>query len=151
MKTFEFKLQALLRKRELDEKELLSELIGLKKILTDELDKLEELKTLMNQMFFELRSIKKGKLSIENIQRYETFIKVLEKNIKDQQRKIIEARVAVESKNKEYIKASKKRKVVEKYKERCFKKYIFESLQEDYKFQDEFAVLRHNLKVNESF
>jgi len=151
MKAFQFKLQTLLRKREIDEKELLAQLVNLKKLLNDEIKKLMDIKELMNQNFNELRKLKKGKISIEHIQIHETYIKSLENQIKEQQQKVIEARIAVESKNKEFIKASKKRKVIEKYKERCFKKYQHENLLEEYNFQDEFAVLGHNRKNIGSF
>jgi len=151
MKAFDFKLQTLLKKRKLDEDEVLAELISLKEILNEKIDKLLELKKLMNQTFNGLKEQKKGKLDIDAIQRYEGFILKLETDIKDQQRRVIEARVAVEAKNKEYIKASKKRKVVEKYKERCREKYNQEVLKEEYDFQDEFAVLGHNVKTHKIF
>jgi flagellar protein FliJ len=151
MKAFEFKLKTLLRMRELQEKELLSDLIGLKQLMLVEIDKLISQKNLLLKTFNELREKKKGKLDIDAIKNYERFINELENEIKDQQRKVIEARVAVEAKNKEYIKASKKRKIVEKYKEKCFAKYNKVLLEEEYKFQDEFAILGHNVRTHEIY
>jgi flagellar protein FliJ len=151
MKAFEFKLKTLLRMRELEEKEILSELIGLKQLMHEAIDKLITQKNLMLTTFNGLREKKKGKLDIDAIQTYERFIKELENQIKEQQRNVIEARVAVEAKNKDYIKASKKRKIVEKYKEKCLAKFNKELLEEEYKFQDEFAVIGHNVKTHEIY
>jgi flagellar FliJ protein len=151
MKAFKFKLQTLLRKRELDEKELLLQFLELKQAMQLEISKLIILKKEMSEAFESLRNLNKGKLSVDLLIMSENYLKKLETDIKNQQKRIIEARVAAEAKNKEYIQASKKRKIVEKYKEHCIKKYNQELLHEEYDFQDEIAVLGHNIKTHELF
>jgi flagellar protein FliJ len=151
MKAFKFRLQTLLRKRELDEKELLLQFLELKQVMQLEISKLIQLKKEMSEAFESIRNLNKGKIAVDMLIISENYLKKLEIDIKDQQKRVIEARVVVEAKNKEYIQASKKRKIVEKYKEHCIKKFNQELLHEEYEFQDEIAVLGHNIKTHELF
>ena len=110
-----------------------------------------ELKNLILRTFNELKEKKKGVLIIDDMLMYENYLRKVEEDIKVQQKAVIEARVQVEKKRKEFVEASKKKKVVEKYKERCVNKYWEEVLKEEYGFQDEFAILGHNVRTHEIF
>ena len=151
MKAFKFKLSTLLRKRELEEKELLAQLTALRNKQQEEINKLMDLKNLILKTFEEFKEKKMGVLIIEDMLMYESYLKKIEGDIKEQQKVVVEARIAVQKKRKEFVEASRKKKIIDKYKERCFRNYMAELLQEEYSFQDEFAILGHNIKTHEIF
>ena len=138
-----FRLQAVLNVRKLEEEKLQGELSKLLRSIQEAERKLNFLRFQKIQNLRVLRSKQEKGLSVAEQALYDTYIREITKNISSQRGIIVELKLLRDKKREELIAASKKRKMLEKLKE----KGIMEALREDQlrhqSFMDEMGVTRH--------
>jgi len=137
MKPFRFRLKALLEYRKLQEEQL-----QLK--LTHALEKhkkaLEEMQQLVNDRDATmelLRQKQKHGIAIEEFKLFQNYLDKLSGDVQKQCLNVEKTRNLYHEQQKFLLEAARKRKIVEKFKEKRFKQYYAEHLQEEQKMLDE--------------
>jgi len=143
---FHFKLQKLLDIEKCKEEELIKELKERQKKLKEE-EKMEVLLTsLLNARQSEMSKAMNGKANVSVFVLFESYFAKLNRDIAAQRNKIKQAFVQVEKTREKLLAVFKKRKLLEKLRERYEKEYIEQELRKENKYLDEIATSRfyHN-------
>lgn len=140
---FVFKLQSVLDYRKNVEEKILNDFSEKKRELKEESLKLKNLEKERADLIEELRNMQGRKVYAEDIAVYVSYVKQVRE--KEENQKIIIAHVKeqLEAKRKELLEAVKKRKVMEKLKERHVEEDEFNMRALEQKNSDEMSVLRY--------
>ena len=144
---YRFKLQALLSHRRHQEEICQKELARSRRKLADEQEKLNRTKQLRRENILKLQAGQKENIRVSDIILYMNYIAQLSKNIEAQFVCVRQAAKKVNQKRSELIDIMKKRKTLEKLKEKDRLDYQKKLMQDERKFMDELATTRHARKM----
>jgi flagellar FliJ protein len=144
---YQFKLEALLNHRRHQEEICQKELARFKRQLADEQEKLRREKRQKRENILRLQTRQKESNSVSDIILYVNYIAQLQKKIEAQALCVREAAKMVNQKRNELIGILKKRKTLEKLKEKDMLAYQKKMMQDERKFMDEVATTRHARKM----
>ena len=142
---YTFKLEPLLNHRRYREEVLQKELADLKKHLAEEKEKLRGLRTRKRKFLLQLQNKQKAGRSASEIKLYLNFIEHLSKKVAIQNQRVQSAEQGFNLKRKDLIQAMKKRKILDKLKEKGQQAYQQEWLKKERDFMDEVAGNQFNL------
>ena len=143
---YRFKLEALLNHRRHLEEICQKELAQCQRRLVGEQEKQRRTKHLKRDYLLKLHERQKGSISISDIILYKNYIARLSEEIEVQTVSIREAAKQVNLKRNELIGMVKKRKTLEKLKEKDQLAYRKKLMLDERKFMDEVATTRHARK-----
>jgi flagellar FliJ protein len=144
---YQFKLEALLNHRRHQEEVCQKELAQTERQLADEQGKLRQQKREMRENIQKLQTKQKESINVSDIILSVNYIQQLSKNIEDQKNCVREATKKVNQKRNELIVIVKKRKTLEKLKEKDRLTYQQKMMQNERKLMDEVASTRHARKI----
>ncbi len=144
---YQFKLQALLNHRRYQEEVCQIELAEAQRGLTDAQEKLRRLKKAKRENIQKLQARQKEHHNISNILIFINYIEQLSRDIEAQMQQVRKASKKVTQKRDNLIEIMKKRKTLEKLKEKEWLEYQQKMLHEERKFNDEVAATRHVRKI----
>lgn len=142
-----FKLEALLNHRRHQEEMCQKELAEAQRLLSDEKGELRRRKQEKFAILQDLKDRQKEKVNISNIILSLSYIERLSKKIEDQKNCVQRAKKRLDHKRQELIIIVKKRKTLEKLKEKDRLSYQQKQMQNERKFMDEVASTRHARKM----
>ena len=142
-----FKLEALLNHRRHQEEICQKKLAQTERLLADEKDKLRCLKNEQRDNIQKLQIKQKEIINISDIILSVSYIQQLSEKIEEQKNCVQEATKTVNQKRHELITIVKKRKTLEKLKEKEWLAYQQKMMQNERKFMDDVASTRHARKV----
>jgi len=140
---FVFKMQSVLDYRKHIEEKILASFSKIKRELEREKDRLKKIARAKEDNVSQLRKMRNETVHAEDIARYLSFIEQLRQDEKKQKIVIDNVKNQLEEKRKELLEAVKKRKVMEKLKEKHRAEYEEESLALEQKNSDEISVLKY--------
>jgi flagellar FliJ protein len=141
-----FKLEALLNHRCHQEELCQKELAQTERLLADEKGKLRCRKREHRENIQQLQAKQKASINVSDIILAVNFIQQLSKDIEDQTKSVREATKTVSQKRNELIIIVKKRKTLEKLKEKEWVAYQKKMMQNERKLMDELASTKHARK-----
>ena len=142
-----FKLEALLNHRRHQEEVCQKELAQTERLLADEKGRLRRRKREHRENIQQLQAKQKANINVSDIILAVNFIQQLSKKIEDQTKCVREATKTVNQKRNELIMIVKKRKTLEKLKEKELLAYQKKMMQNERKLMDELASTRHARKM----
>jgi flagellar FliJ protein len=140
---YRFKLQALLSHRRHQEEVCQKELAEAQRVLTDAREKLRRLEKDKRENIEKLKARQQEPHSISNILIFINYIDQLSRDMEAQMLKVDRASKNVNQKRDNVIAIMKKRKTLEKLKEKQWLEYQHKLMQAERKFNDEVAATRH--------
>ncbi len=144
---YRFKLEALLKHRRHQEEVLQKELADAQKKLAAEQSIQRAFERKKRRRVQELQRRQTSGNTITDIVLYLTYIEHLSANIEDQKQRVQIAQQIAHQKRNELIASMKKRKALEKLKEKGRQAYQYKQMQEERKFMDEVASARHGRRM----
>jgi len=142
-----FKLEALLNHRRHQEEVCQKELAQTERLLADEKGKLRDLKKEKRDHIENLQIKQKEKINASDMILSVNYIQRLSKEIEDQKQGVRDATQKVYQKRQELIVIVKKRKTLEKLKEKQYLAYQEKAMRNERKFMDDVASTRHARKL----
>ena len=142
-----FKLEALLNHRRHQEEICQKQLAQTERLLADEQGKLRRQKKELRDNIQKLHAKQKERINVSVMILSVSYIQQLSKNIEDQKKCVREATKKVNQKRNELIIIVKKRKTLEKLKEKEWLAYQKKMMQNERKLMDEVASTRHARKM----
>ena len=142
-----FKLEALLNHRRHQEEVCQKELAQTERLLADEKGRLRRQKRAHRENIQQLQAKQKARINVSDIILAVNFIQQLSKKIEDQTICVREATKTVNQKRNELIIIVKKRKTLEKLKEKEWLAYQKKMMQNERKLMDELASTRYARKM----
>jgi len=140
---YRFKLEALLKHRRHQEEACQKELAQARRKLDDEQEELSRKKREHREDIQKLQITQKESGDVSGIILYINYIQQLSKEIEDQTGRVQEAAKMVDQKRNELILIVKKRKTLEKLKDKEWQTHQQRILQDERKLMDEIASTRH--------
>lgn len=144
---FVFKLQSVLDYRKNIEEKILNEFLGKKRELELEEIKLQNLIKEWTELIGELRKMQNKSLHVDDIARHISYVNQVRENENKQNIIIKQVSEQLEAKRMELLEAVKKRKVMEKLRERHAEEYESAVRAFEQKNSDEMAVLKFGRSV----
>ena len=143
---YKFNLEPLLNHRRYQEEVLQKELAVLKKHLAEEERKLRALRKKKRQFLLQFQKKQKDGCPASEIKLYFDFVDHLSKEIDTQHQKVLEAQRILNFKRQDLIAAMKKRKTLDRLKEKGLQTYQKEQLKQERHQMDEVAGFQFRLK-----
>ena len=144
---YNFNLESVLNHRKLIEENLQKELAILRLSRVDEREKLGKYKESRSKFLEELKRKQEEGTTISDVFLYLPFIEQLSKDIEKQKKNVLELENDVEQKRLDLVEATKKKKTLEKLKEKGLKAYKEEITKNEQEFLNEVAVNRYNGRI----
>jgi len=144
---YRFKLEALLNHRRHQEELCQKELAQFQRKLVGEQEKLRRTKHLKRDYLLKLQERQTGSISISDVILYKNYIARLSEEIEVQTACVREAAKQVNQKRNELIGIVKKRKTLERLKEKDQLAYRKKLMLDERKLMDEVATTRHARKM----
>jgi len=144
---YQFKLQALLDHHRHQEEVCQKELAEAQQTLTDAQEKLRRIKKNKRENIQKLQARQKERHNISNVLIFTNYIEQLSRDIEAQMQQVRKASKNVTQKRDNLITFMKKRKTVEKLKEKERLEYQQKMMQAERKFNDEVAATCHFRKM----
>ena len=144
---YRFKLEALLNHRRYEEEECQKKLAKARELLAAEQEKLVRRKREKRENVLNLQNMQKNSAAVSNIILYINYIQHLSKTIEEQTRSVLDADKKVNQVRNELILIVKKRKTLEKLKDKGRQAYEQKLIQDERKLMDEIATTRHVRKM----
>ncbi len=149
MARFKFRLEKVLEVRRRKEEEKEKELASLKKELRREEEFLEKLRketSLIAERIGAFQKVDDESLNLEELRREYDYLEVLRNKITRHLNTVEKLMIKIEEKRKELIEASKERKIMEKLKDKQYRKFRSEEERKERKVLDEIGTLNYNHK-----
>lgn len=140
---FVFKLQTVLDYRKNFEEKILNEFSENKRELEGEELKLQRLMEEREKALGELRNMQNKPLHVDDIAGYVSYIEQVRKSEETQNKVIAQVQEKLEAKRAELLEAVKKRKIMEKLRERHAEEYAGAMRALEQKNSDEMSVLKY--------
>ena len=147
MKEYRFNLEPVLNHRRLVEETLQKDLAILKISLIDENERLITYEESRVKLLEELHQIQKEGTTTSDILLYLPFIEQVSKDIERQKKRVLELEKTVEQKRKDLLEATKKKKSLQKLKEKAFKAYNQKLIKNEQDFLNEVSVTQFNRRI----
>ncbi|MDH3829454.1 MAG: flagellar export protein FliJ [Desulfobacterales bacterium] len=144
---YRFKLEALLSHRRHQEEACQKELAQARRRLTDEREKLERKKKEKQESLEKLQVKKKESKTVSDIMLYMNYIQQLSKDIEDQAMHVHKTAKLVDQKRHELVSIMQKHKTLKNLKYKEQQAYQQKLMQDERKFMDELAAIRHARKM----
>lgn len=144
---YKFPLKAVLKHRKYLEENLQKELGALKRLLADERKKLSDIKDAKRKYTKELQFKQQKAISVSDSLLYIRFIDRLSRSFDVQTDRVFQSEKNVDKKRNELLEALKKKKVLEKLKEKGIETYNQNALNKERNFLNEMASVRFNRKT----
>ncbi|UCF85777.1 MAG: flagellar export protein FliJ [Desulfobacteraceae bacterium] len=144
---YNFNLEPVLKHRKLVEENLQKELAVLKLSLVNERKRLQTYKESRSKFLVELHRKQEEGTTISDVFLYLPFIEQLSKDIEKQNKTVSDLEKDVEQKRQDLVEASKKKKTLEKLKDKGLKAYKQEMIKNEQEFLNEVAVNQFNGKI----
>jgi flagellar export protein FliJ len=144
---YRFKLQALLNHRYHQEEVCQKEMAEAQRNLTDAQDKLRRLKKDKHDNIQKLHARQKARHNVSKVIIFINYIKKLSNDIEAQMQRVAKASEKVNQKRHDLITIMKKRKTLEKLKEKGRLEFELKMMQAERKFNDEVSATRHIRKM----
>ena len=141
---YRFNLEPVLNHRRLVEETLQKDLALLKISLIDENKRLITYEESRGKLLEELQKIQKEGTTTSDILLYLPYIEQVSKDIKRQKKRVLELEKKVEQNLKDLLEATKKKKALQKLKEKAFKAYNQKLIKNEQEFFNEVAVSQFN-------
>ena len=143
---YQFNLESLLNRRRYQEEILQKELASLKSRLADEKDNLRVLKKKKRKYLRQLQQKQQTGRPVSEIKLYLHFVDHLSKEMEAQNRRILKVEKSFNLKRQELINTMKKRKTLDKLKEKGLQAHRQKLLKNERDFMDEVAANQFILK-----
>lgn len=143
---FKSTLEPVLKHRKRIEETLQKELAVLEKSLAAEKQKLLGYRSSIRELSAELKQRQRKGSSISDISLYLGFIEQLSRNITAQEKNVSEVETQVELKRQDLIEATKRKKTLEKLKEKQMRAHKEALQKKDQAFLDEMGIHQFNKK-----
>jgi flagellar FliJ protein len=144
---YRFKLQALLDHHRHQEEVCQKELAEARRTLTDAQEKLRRIKKDKRENIQKMQARQKERHNISNILIFSNYIEKLSRDIEARIQQVRKASKNVTQKRDNLITLMKKRKTLEKLKEKEWLEYQQKMMQDERKFNDEVAATRNIRKM----
>ena len=144
---YRFNLEPVLNHRRLVEETLQKDLALSKISLIDETERLITYKKSRIKLLEELKQIQKKETTTSDILLYLPYIEQVSKDIERQKKRVLELEKKVEQNLKDLLEATKKKKALQKLKEKSFKAYNQKLLKNEQDFLNEVAVSQYNRRI----
>ena len=144
---YNFNLEPVLKHRKLVEENLQKELAVLKLLLVNEREKLQTYKESRSKFLVELQRKQEEGTTISDVFLYLPFIEQLSKDIEKQNMTVSDLEKDVEQKRQDLVEATKKKKTLEKLKDKGLKAYKQEMIKNEQEFLNEVAVNQFNGQI----
>ena len=144
---YRFNLEPVLNHRKLAEETLQKDLAISKISLIDETEKLITYKKSRIKLLEELKQIQKKETTTSDILLYLPYIEQVSKDIERQRKKVLDLEKKVEQNLKDLLEATRKKKALQKLKEKSFKAYNQKLLKNEQDFLNEVAVSQYNRRI----
>jgi len=144
---YRFKLEALLTHRRHQEEVGQKELAQAQRKLSDEREKLDQKKREKQESLKSLQAKKKESTTVTDILLYMNYIQQLSKEIEDQAMRAHKTAKIVDQKRHELVSIMQKHKTLQKLKNKEQQAYQQKMMQNERKFLDEIASIRHARKM----
>ncbi|MGB5748899.1 MAG: flagellar export protein FliJ [Desulfobacterales bacterium] len=144
---YRFKLQSLLKHRCHQEEICQKEMAEATRVLTDAQEKLRHQKKEKHENLQKLHSRQKERHNISDILIFINYIQQLSRDMEAQMQQVGKASANVTQKRHNLTESMKKRKTLEKLKEKDWLEYQQKMMQTERKFNDEVAATRHIRKM----
>ena len=144
---YRFKLEALLTHRRHQEEVGQKELAQAQRKLSDEREKLDQKKREKQESLKSLQAKKKESTTVTDILLYMNYIQQLSKEIEDQAMRAHKTAKIVDQKRHELVSIMQKHKTLKKLKNKEQQAYQQKMMQNERKFVDEIASIRHARKM----
>jgi flagellar export protein FliJ len=144
---YRFKLEALLNHRRHQENACRMELAQAQRRLSDEREKLEQKKGEKQESLEKLQAKKKEGMNVADIMLYMNYIQQLSKDIEDQAKHVHETAKLVAQKRHGLVSIMQKHKTLKNLKYKEQQAYQQKLMQDERKFIDELASIRHARKM----
>lgn len=145
---YQFRLETVLSYRKSLEEQTQLKLSREHSILQGHMVRLEEIVTEKNDIVASLNNLLRSEVLASMYAFYQDSIAMKELQIEHQKTLIASQQKVVETFRNELIEKIKDRKVMERYRERDYRKYLDEQSKKEQKILDELAVLRHGKNVH---
>lgn len=142
---YQFKLEALRRYRQFQEEAIqkeFSEAIKIKELIVNEMNKKRIRRADIEK---DLKMQQRDNQTAAKIALYERYLRKINEEIQLEGRKVVEAEKMCDEKRQKLMNAMKKRKAIEKIKEKDFEKYLATLEHKEAKFINEIALNRFAL------
>lgn len=146
---YNFNLESVLNHRKLLEESLQKELAVLRRSLDNERKMLRNFKKKKSEFLEELKRKQEEGITISDVFLYLPFIEQLSKDIEKQKKNLLELENDVEQKRLDLMEAAKKKKALEKLKDKGLKAYKQEIKKDEQEFLNEVAVNRFNRRIRQ--
>lgn len=140
---FKYSLEPVLKHHKDEEEIAQKQLAIVKKLLADENKKLQVYHNAKIRLVEELRYTYNRGINVNVFTLYSNYFQKLATEIDDQKKKVKKVKTKVESKREKLIEIMKKRKMLDKLREKSFKEYKKEIYQNEQKFMNEMAIYRY--------
>jgi len=147
MKVYRFNLEPVLNHRRLVEETLQKDLAILKISFIDENERLITYEESRVKLLEELQQIQKEGTTTSDILLYLPFIEQVSKDIERQKKRVFELEKQVEQNRKDLLEATKKKKALQKLKEKAFKAYNQKLIKNEQDFLNEVSVTQFNRRI----
>ena len=144
MKEYRFNLESVLNHRRLVEESLQKDLAILKISLIDENERLITYEDSRVKLLEELQQIQKKGTTTSDVLLYLPFIEQVSKDIDRQKERVLKLEKQVEQNRKDLLEATKKKKALQKLKEKAFKAYNQKLIKNEQDFLNEVSVSQFN-------
>ena len=144
---YNFNLEPVLKHRKLVEENLQKELAVLKLLLVNERERLQTYKESRSKFLVELQRKQEQGTTISDVFLYLPFIEQLSKDIEKQNKTVSDLEKDVEQKRQDLVEATKKKKTLEKLKDKGLKAFKQEMIKKEQEFLNEVAVNRFNGRI----
>jgi flagellar protein FliJ len=144
---YRFNLEPVLNHRKLVEETLQKDLAILKISLIDENERLITYEESRVKLLEELQKIQKEGTTTSDILLYLPYIEQVSKDIERQKNRVLELENKVEQNLKDLLEATKKKKALQKLKDKAFKAYNQKLIKNEQDFLNEVAVSQFNRKI----
>jgi len=139
---YKFSLESVLNHRKLIEDIFQKELAAVKELLSEEKKKLGAYKEKEKRGLEKLRLKQMEDIIIPEILSYLTFLEQLSGELETQKERVLEVEEKLDQKREDLIEALKKKKILEKIKEKGWKEYRQELIKGEQDFLNELAINR---------
>jgi len=143
---YRFNLESLLNYRHYQEEILQKELADFKNQLVQQEQQLRQLKQAWRKNSLELRQRQESGGTVSGVIMYFRYLDRLTADIDKQNRRVVQTKKRIEQKRRELIEIVKKRKTLEKLKDKGFNTFEQQQLKKERDLLDEVAATRFNAK-----
>ncbi|MPM20338.1 hypothetical protein SDC9_66767 [bioreactor metagenome] len=140
MKKFQFRLDALLKYRQMQKEQAQLAFMKASQVLHDEKAKLEQLTIKLTEIIGTFRDYQTNSLTIEVLKNFQNYFDKIRENINHQNTRVNEAQTVQQERLQELRQAVKNCEVVEKLKVKRLLQYQAETLSEEQKMLDELGL-----------